>query len=136
MKISDERTEMVCNAISQGTTLKTACQLAGIGMRTFERWIERAEQALEKDPEDRSEEEVMMIQFRRETMRAQVEQKETLEGTIYDAGRRDWRAAKAYLEAQFPATWSKKSVVEHRTPEKGPNWASEKVIEAEVIENE
>lgn len=143
MKLSEERTEMITNAISEGATLETACRLGGITLRTFERWVNRGEEALEKDKKDRSELDVKLIEFRRKVYHARVSQRKTLEDTIFSAAtgeKSDWRAALAYLERQYPGSWSKKNVIEHQgSPAESMGWADENEIkdaEVTIVEDE
>ncbi len=88
-------TVVVERELARGRTVRTACAIAGITDETHYRWISRAD---EGEPFCGYTERVKIA---REMGRAK------LEGVILQAAEDgDWRAAKTYLQHQYPADWT------------------------------
>lgn len=96
LKLTPERIEMLCNALSVGVPRETACKAAGIGKSTFYRWMERGEAGRRG-------------RFRElwEAVQAAETQAEmTAMETWRNGMLTDWRAAKEFLERRFPEKYA------------------------------
>ncbi len=98
LDLQPELTKRVCVLLSEGVSIKSACNLAGICERAYHDWQTRG-RAGEKPYSD----------FFDAASRARDSWKARLISRIeFAAGRGDWRAAAFLLERQFPAEFGGK----------------------------
>ena len=91
-KLTPERQERLCDALSVGVPRSTACQHAGIGESTFYRWMERGEAGRRG----------RFREFWEAVQAAETAAEMTAMATWRSAMPTDWRAAKEFLERRFP----------------------------------
>lgn len=97
-KLTPERVEILVDALRAGNFENVAARLAGIGERTFHRWMS---QGAEPDADE---------EFRhfRQLVLSSVDHAER---TAVEAWRRhfdgDWRAAKEFLQCRYTKQWAK-----------------------------
>lgn len=110
--------------------METACALAGIGVSTYYRWVERGENEVKRiqqaisdgveEPEV-NEDELIFVDFMEAVTHASVVAEDKAVGVIHHAfGDKDWRAAINFLERRFPTRWRRRSTTELTGPNGGP----------------
>lgn len=117
-------------ALKKGHYVETACALAGIGISTYYRWLERGELELNRVQEELNrgvenpefnDNESVFVEFWEAVTYANAEAEDKALGVIQDAfGEKDWRAAINFLERRFFTRWRKRSSTELSGPNGGP----------------
>ena len=92
----EARLQVLVKAIGRGNHFPTACKLAMLPKKTFDKWMREGEK------EDAAEE---LRRFFVLVTMAEATAEDTLLGAVSRGARRDWHAALAVLERRFP-TWS------------------------------
>lgn len=100
------------DAITAGNTFANAIILAGIGERTFYRWMAQGERARSKSSKAR--------QFWQKVKEAEAQAVNRNVLCISTAARKSWQAAAWYLERRLPEQWGRKDKVESSGPAGGP----------------
>jgi hypothetical protein len=86
----------ICKLLSQGSAIKSACIVCGIGERTFYDWRDKGKAGEEP-----------FARFFSAVTRAREQHKANLIQRIVAAIKADWKAAAWLLERQFPADFSR-----------------------------
>lgn len=102
-KLDDRTAERILSILRAGGYAETAAQAAGIGKRTFQRWMERGHQ----DGADPDEEPYRRFRAAVEEARAIGESRNV--ALIAHAATENWQAAAWMLERQFPERWARVS---------------------------
>lgn len=95
-KLTAETCWAICYALSQGTTLREAARLAGVGRTTLHRWLSRGRRDAEGPFRD---------------FRNRVREISTLthmESLVHIRRSGDWRAHAWFLERRYPRQWGKR----------------------------
>ena len=120
-KLTDELQDALVEKLREGNYIETACALVGITDRTYYRWIERAEDELErvaKNPRRRIQKsEEPFIQFRQAVKKARAEAESEAVTAIRQEGKKTWTAYAWWLERSFPDRWGRKDRHEHTGPD-------------------
>ena len=103
-------TQRVADAIRGGNYANVAAQYAGIGERTFHKWMERA--AAGDEP---------YVQFRQAVKEAEAIAEVRNMALIQQAAQAGtWQASAWYLERRYPSRYGRRERLEHSGPEGGP----------------
>ena len=95
-KLTKEIAGKLVRLLKAGHVISVACSAAGIGERTFHRWMEQGW----RDAEG------AYWQFRQQVLRARAQCEAALLNTVHKHAAKDWRAAAWLLERLFPARYS------------------------------
>ena len=107
----------ILDALAAGSSVRAACEAAGIGTTTFYRWCSEGEG--DSAPEH-------FRAFRDGATRARAQARVVYAAIIRRAANDgDWRAAAWYLERSEPEEWAPKQKLEHSGPGGGPIQATE-----------
>ena len=102
----------ILDALAAGSSVRAACEAAGIGTTTFYRWCSEGER--DGAPEH-------LRAFRDGATRARAQARVAYAAIIRRAANDgDWRAAAWFLERSEPEEWAPKHKLEHSGPEGGP----------------
>jgi hypothetical protein len=103
-KLTPELQETILGYIREGAFLDRACQLSGIGARTYHDWIERGEQdaAEGKDTE--------FSQFSHAATQARAQVQQVCISIILNDAPKNPESAKWFLERSFWTEWGKRSI--------------------------
>jgi hypothetical protein len=110
-KLTPERQEQICSAIRAGVRPEAAAGYAGIGARTYYRWMQ-AGRAVDPDP--------VYAQFVEEVELALAEWEARDVLLIGQAAKSDWRAAAWRLERRMPGVYGKRERHEIANADDGP----------------
>ncbi len=102
-KLTPETQEKICAFIRQGNYTEVACNVCGVGTRTYYDWIERGK----KEPDS------IYADFIRAVEKAKAEREVKLALTIERHAKTDWRAAAFKLERMHPERWAARQHVRH-----------------------
>lgn len=94
----------IIDAITVGNSYATAITLAGIGERTFYRWMAQGQ---------RAKRDTLARQFWQKVRLAEATAMHRNVLLVQQAARKDWRAALKFLEVKDPENWAPKEKVEH-----------------------
>lgn len=124
-KLTDDLIEELCGYLEEGMPTSTACDLAGISARSFQRWRKRGKEEINRVEEGHvncreRKSEKPYCRFWRRTTRARAEGDRKHVKNIVNAGEEDWRASAWYLERARPEQWSKTTKHEHMGEGGGP----------------
>jgi transposase len=98
-KFTPEIKQSICEHISAGNYLDTACRLAGVDYTTFRGWMVKGEQEGKGD----------YFEFLRQVRLAEAQAEAERVRLILNAGKYDdWKANAWYLERKYPERWGKK----------------------------
>ena len=128
-EFSAEVERAILDALAAGASVASACEAAGVGRTTYNRWLEQGE------PEDGPEH---FRDFRDATTRARAQARVAYAAVIRRAATDgDWKAAAWALERLEPEEWALKRRLEHTGPggsairhETVPDYSDPKVREA------
>ena len=94
LSITPKITQIVKEALEDGQTIKTACQMSGICVSTFYQWMDKGEEGREE-----------YVEFMETVKRAEPVIKKVLLDKIKNA--EQWQAAAWILERRFSDEWGK-----------------------------
>jgi len=102
LKLTPEIQEKICKIIAQGNYIRTACLAAGISPRTYDYWLEKAE-----DKDDPNNE--IYVAFQDAIRMAEAEAEQKLVGYVVEAGQKPqyWAASMTTLERRWPERWGR-----------------------------
>jgi transposase len=100
-KINDEIVDTICAAIGRGITFRRACLIAGIGYRTFYRWLEQAEED-DADP--------IYVEFKRRVEKAEADALALAEVVFYQGALADPKIAERLLARRDPDQYGERTV--------------------------
>lgn len=109
-KLTPEIQEKIVSAIRAGNYANVAAEYAGIGERTFYRWLERGREA------NRG----IYWHFWQAVKKAEREAEVRAVAIIQKHMEGNWQAAMTYLERKFPQRWSRRDRLEHTGADGGP----------------
>ena len=98
-------TKRICKLLAQGSPIKSACTMCGIGERTYHDWNERGQQG-----------EQPYARFFAAATRARERHKANLIERIIAAAKDDWKAASWLLERQFPGEFGNAAINARNVP--------------------
>lgn len=108
--LTPERTKIICDFIAEGNYLHAACAAAGIGKRTYNRWLEQA--AIDNAAGESS----VFTKFADDVHLAEGEGQARLVKIVKDAAEsglpNTWQAACWILERKWPALFGKRVEIE------------------------
>lgn len=107
-----ERGVRLQQAIAAGATYTDACAYAEVSRSAFNRWRKIVALALEKEPDDRTENESAAVAYFGQIEKAEASTKLRLITRWQSAADKDWRAAKSFLSVRYPEEWAEKKQVE------------------------
>ena len=110
LKLTPEIHEKIVTAVRAGNYAEVAAQYAGIGERTYYRWMETGAKT-HAGP---------CWHFWQAIRAAEGEAEAVAMITIRKAWGDDWKAAAWYLERKFQAKWGRHDRVDHGGPDGGP----------------
>jgi hypothetical protein len=102
-KLTPETQDAICQAVEKGAPVTIAAAAVGIADRTVNFWLQRGANA--ELAEDGKDEKYRLFLLAVQQSRARYCARAV--ECIHDAMPKDWRAALAMLERQFPAFFSK-----------------------------
>ncbi|MFO0658897.1 MAG: hypothetical protein U0165_03550 [Polyangiaceae bacterium] len=111
LRCTPEVSAKICAAIRDGHTFEDSARLAGISKTTFHRWMRRGKREGELSA---------LRSFRVDVEKATLDARVTLVSIIWEASKRDWRAAAWFLERRYPEEYGKQTRVEHSGPNGAP----------------
>ena len=100
--LDQHRMQKLRDALIAGNTIENSCTMAGIGERSFYRWMQEAESAPEGHP---------LWQFRQSVKSAMAEAEHRNVMIIQKAAVTSWQAAAWFLERRNPKAWGRKDSV-------------------------
>ena len=103
----------ICGLLSQGSAIKSACIVCGLGERTFYDWRDKGRAGEEP-----------FARFFSAVTRAREAHKGNLIRRIVSAATADWKAASWLLERQFPGEFGRsepRTIIIERRPQAQPN---------------
>ncbi|MAH46904.1 hypothetical protein CMI37_13825 [Candidatus Pacearchaeota archaeon] len=101
-KLTDEMKAKIIRFVRAGNYYNVACRAAGVGERTFMRWMEMGREA--KSGRFR--------QFWQEVLSAEAEAEALHVLNITKAGVTDWKASARFLAAKYPDRWAEKRAID------------------------
>ncbi len=112
IRLTPEVQHKVVQAVAAGNRIDIAARYAGIGERTFHRWMAEGEQARSGAKR----------QFWQAVMEARARAEVAAVTAIVTAARKDWRAAAWWLERTRPHEYGRvyRGTIEHVDPAGGP----------------
>lgn len=140
IELTPEVQKKIILALSGGNYIHTACQWAGIGLRTFYDWLEWGEkkkapefiafsQAVENAQAEAEMKLISSIEKQANGRKAKYQDGKLIEAEISS----DWRAGAWILERKFPDRWGKRDQVKLYEAEKGedfrPDGSYEKMLD-------
>ena len=109
-RCTPEVTQRVADAIRGGNYANVAARYAGIGERTFYKWMERA--ASGEEP---------FVQFQQAIKEAEAAAEVRNMALIQQAAQAGtWQASAWYLERRYPSRYGRRDRLEHSGPDGGP----------------
>lgn len=109
VKLTDEKTQEIFNAIAGGNTHEVAARLAGIAPSTFYNWMKRGEQA-KSGRFKNFHDQIKKAEALAEAERINVIRRAMLaQGKFKDP---DWKAAAWYLERRYPEKWGRRVITQ------------------------
>ena len=113
-KFTPERREKIIQLIKAGNYLETATQAAGIDYSTFRNWMNRGENALQRQSEgDKlTKVEKEFVDFVEHIQKAEAEAEARNLMIINKAASDSWQAAAWYLERKHHDRWGRKDRVQ------------------------
>jgi len=93
--------ERIADAIRAGAWFSTACECAGVRPSLAYEWIRRGK-GLHRSRVSTP----AFAEFAHTLARANADAEMSAQAPLVEAGRRDWRAALAFLERRFPERWA------------------------------
>lgn len=113
-KFTPERREKIIQLIKAGNYLETATQAAGIDYSTFRNWMNRGEDALQRQSEgDKlTKVEKEFVDFVEHIQKAEAEAEARNLMIINKAASDSWQAAAWYLERKHHDRWGRKDRVQ------------------------
>ena len=114
-KLTPERAEKICGAITEGHTQAYAAGFAGISERSLYNYLNMADECLLKFEEggELTEPEAFLAQFGMALQIAQGEAEKKYLDMIKGAAATHWQAAAWILERRWPKHWSRSAKIEH-----------------------
>ncbi|MBN2167605.1 MAG: hypothetical protein JW738_00045 [Actinobacteria bacterium] len=106
-KLTKELQERICQLISAGNYIKTACQASGISEQTYINW--------KKWGEKRSA--GIYFEFFEAVKKAEATAIARNIAVIQTASRDSWQAAAWWLERKYPKEWGRKGQLELQAPD-------------------
>ena len=101
-KLTPELQGKICEILSKGNSITTACQSVGISDTTFRRWKEQGD----KEPDSVHGEFVEAMQ------KAESDAKQALLAHVQDAAPQHWQAAMTILERRWPNEFGRRDRME------------------------
>jgi hypothetical protein len=127
--LNEKLQRKICGLLSQGSAIKSACIICGIGERTFYDWRDKGRAGEEP-----------FARFFSAVTRAREQHKANLIQRIVAAIKADWKAAAWLLERQFPADFSRPEqreiIIERPPPPPTPERQWESRTTTEWIDRE
>jgi len=123
-KLNPELQERIVQAITAGNDNVVSAAYAGIGERTFYRWMEDGDQAASG----------AMWQFRQAVLKAQADAEVRNVAIVEQAATRSWQAAAWWLERKHNARWGRKERQEISGPDGSPLQVSLMELAKEIAE--
>lgn len=113
-KFTPERREKIIQLIKAGNYLETATQAAGIDYSTFRNWMNRGEDALQRqsDGDKLTKVEKEFVDFVEHIQKAEAEAEARNLMIINKAASDSWQAAAWYLERKHHDRWGRKDRVQ------------------------
>ena len=119
MKLDEKIIKDICKELEKGKYAKSAALGCGITERTYYRWKEDGEEILrsisdkdgviDKDKYNKLEKTLKLkCQFCQSIAESEAKGENTLVGYIFDAAKKDWKAAMQLLARKFPDRWANK----------------------------
>lgn len=108
-KLTPELQAKICEYLATGCYVCTACDLCGIGERTYYDWMARAEAG--EEPYSQFAQAIKDAEARAEARAVALVQKAMVD---------DWKAAMTWMERKFPDRWSRNERREISGPGGGP----------------
>jgi hypothetical protein len=117
-KLTDELEKSICNILENGTSIKDACALAGIGERTFYEWVAIGNAHLNGEDHARMPHKIVdrdrFAQFAQTATRARATMRDNVVKTMVSRARAgDMTAAMFLLERSDPENWGRQTKVIH-----------------------
>lgn len=114
-KLTPERAEKICEAISDGYTQAYAAGFSGISERSLYNYFNMADECLLKFEEggELTEPEAFLAQFGMALQLAQGQAEKKYLDLIKSAAVTHWQAAAWILERRWPKHWSRSAKIEH-----------------------
>lgn len=109
-KFTQERVDVILEALRVGNYRTVACNLADISIQTFWKWMNRGE----------AEGEGPYYEFLMAVLRVEAESENAIVGHVRHAVPNDWRAGIELLQRRHPDRWSKRTQNEVSGPNGGP----------------
>lgn len=109
-KFTQERVDIILEALSRGNYRTVACSLADVADNTFWRWMNRGE----------AEGEGPHYEFLLAVLKAEAQSESDIVGHVVSAVPDDWRAGIEILQRRHPDRWSKRTQNEVSGPGGGP----------------
>lgn len=101
--LTPELQTRMLQALRAGGYVQSACAVAGVALRTYEKWIVRG------DPAGTRREDAMYREFREKVQRARAEAETRNVAIIAQAATENWQAAAWLLERAYPERWARPS---------------------------
>jgi len=102
-KLNPQLQERICQLISAGNYIKTACQAVGISEQTYINWMKRGEKSQKG----------LYFEFFESVKKAEAQSIARNVAVIQSAAKDTWQAAAWWLERKHPQDWGKKERHEH-----------------------
>ena len=113
-KLTAEVQDTIVRAIEVGNYASVAAGAAGIGERTYWRWMEQGERDAEAGKDS------IYQRFRQAVKKAEDEAEVAAVAYVRRAMPGNWQAAMTYLERKHPAKWGRRDRHEHTGADGGP----------------
>ena len=99
-KLTPELIKRICDCVSKGNYISTACKTVGIGESTYYDWLKRAEEG----------DTGIFGEFAKAAKQAEAQAEAELLATVREAATTDknWLAAMTLLERRHPERWGRK----------------------------
>lgn len=102
-KLNQPLQERICQLISAGNYIKTACQAVGISEQTYINWMKWGEKSRKG----------VYFEFFESVKKAEAQSVARNVAVIQSAAKETWQAAAWWLERKHPQDWGKKERHEH-----------------------
>ena len=102
-KLNPQLQERICQLISAGNYIRTACQAVGISGQTYINWMKRGEKSQKGS----------YFEFFEAVKKAEAQAIARNVAVIQSAAKETWQAAAWWLERKHPQDWGKKERHEH-----------------------
>jgi transposase len=101
-KLTPKLMERICDSISKGNYISTACQAIGIHKATYYNWLEQGERDTNAGIDS------VFADFLQHVRKAEAENEQVIVNMVRDAAPKNWIAAMTVLERRHPERWGRR----------------------------